>query len=82
MPYSIRKYPGNDLYYVYNKETKKKFSKEPLDKETAMAQLRALYAQEGKEFKEKKKMPSRSRMVKGSDEAKERMAAIRAAKKK
>jgi hypothetical protein len=80
MPYGIRKVPNEDLYYVYNKETKSKFSKLPLNKETAMAQVRALYANEGMEYKEKKKIPGRSRVLAGSDEAKEKMRKVREAK--
>jgi hypothetical protein len=44
MPYKLRKAPNRDLYWVVNKETNKKFSKDPLPKEDAMAQMRALYA--------------------------------------
>ena len=46
MPYHLRKAPKRDLYWVVNKETGKKHSKEPLPKERALAQMRALYASE------------------------------------
>jgi hypothetical protein len=35
-----------DLYWVVNKETGKKYSKDPLPKETAKAQMKALYSSE------------------------------------
>jgi hypothetical protein len=44
MPWKLRKAPKKDLYWVINKETGKKHSKEPLPKERAEAQMRALYA--------------------------------------
>jgi hypothetical protein len=44
----LRKAPKRDLYWVINKQTKQKHSKEPLPKERAQAQMRALYAQEDK----------------------------------
>lgn len=55
MPWKLRKAPKKDLYWVINKETGKKYSKEPLPKERAEAQMRALYAnapdaKEGKGF--------------------------------
>jgi uncharacterized protein YneF (UPF0154 family) len=78
----MRKVPNEDLYYIVNKETKQKFSKTPLDSETAKSQMKALYAQEGLKFKEKKINPRKSRFEKGSEEAKARMAAVRAAKNK
>lgn len=46
MPYKLRKAPNRELYWVVNKETGKKHSKDPLPKETALAQMRALYASE------------------------------------
>lgn len=46
MPYKLRKAPKRDLYWVVNKETGKKHSKDPLPKETAKSQMRALYASE------------------------------------
>jgi hypothetical protein len=48
MPYKLRKCPGKDLYWVVNKETGQKHSKEGLPKEQAKAQMRALYANEKK----------------------------------
>jgi DNA adenine methylase len=49
MPYKLRKAPKKDAYWVVNKETGKKHSKDPLPKERAEAQMRALYASESKE---------------------------------
>lgn len=46
MPYKLRKAPKRELYWVVNKETGKKYSKDPLPKENALAQMRALYASE------------------------------------
>jgi len=46
MPFVLRKQPKKELYWVVNKETGKKHSKEGLPKETAEAQMRALYAAE------------------------------------
>jgi hypothetical protein len=43
MPYKLVKKRGTDKYWVINKLTKKKFSKEPLPEAQAKAQLRALY---------------------------------------
>ena len=51
MPYKLRKAPNRDLYWVVNKDTGKKHSKEPLPKERALAQMRALYASEDAELK-------------------------------
>ena len=86
MPYDLRKQPLHDKYWVYNKETGKKYSYEPLDKETAMKQLRALYMAEGIEIPKirhtKKKNPKMIRNQKGSEEAKAKMASVRAGKKK
>jgi hypothetical protein len=42
--YKLRKAPKKDLYWVINKDTKQKHSKEPLPKERAQAQMKALYA--------------------------------------
>lgn len=46
MPYKLRKAPKRDAYWVVNKETGKKHSKDPLPKDRAEAQMRALYAAE------------------------------------
>ena len=46
MPFGIRKSPNKNLYWVYNKETGKKFSKKPIPRERAEAQRRAIYASE------------------------------------
>lgn len=86
MPYDLRKQPLHDKYWVVNKETGKKYSYEPLDKETAMKQLRALYVAEGGEVPKirhtKKKQPKRTRFEKGSQEARDKMASVRAGKQK
>jgi hypothetical protein len=44
MPYKLRKAPQRNLYWVVNKETGEKYSKDPLPEERAKAQMRALYA--------------------------------------
>ena len=41
MPYALMKVSGG--YYVYNKDTGKKYSQEPMPLERAKRQLRALY---------------------------------------
>ena len=46
MPYKLRKAPSRDLYWVVNKETGKKHSRDPLPRDRAEAQMRALYAAE------------------------------------
>ena len=46
MPYHLRKAPKKELYWVVNADTGEKYSKEPLPKERAEAQRRALYASE------------------------------------
>lgn len=46
MPYALRKAPKRDLYWVVNEETGMKHSKDPIPKERAEAQRRALYASE------------------------------------
>lgn len=82
MPWKIMKVRYKDLYYVVNKETKKRHSLEPLTKKFAMAQLRALYANEGIRYEDtlKKPMPSKMRYPKGSQKAKDIMAHARAVK--
>lgn len=50
MPYKLRKAPGQQAFWVVA-EDGKHMSKEPLPKERAKAQLRALYAAEGREGK-------------------------------
>ena len=44
MPYKLRKAPRRDLYWVVSKDTGMKHSKDPLPKEKAKSQMRALYA--------------------------------------
>ena len=46
MPWKLRKAPKKELYWVVNKETGKKHSKEPLPRDKAVAQMKALYANE------------------------------------
>jgi hypothetical protein len=48
MPFALRKAPKRDLYWVINKQTKQKYSKEPIPRERAEAQRRALYAAESR----------------------------------
>jgi len=43
MPYKLRKKPNHDLYWVVNKETGKKYSKEAIPKDRAKAQMKAMY---------------------------------------
>jgi hypothetical protein len=84
MPYKLRKQPRKNLFWVVNTETGKKHSYDALDKATAIKQMRALYANEGKEMpeiKEVKKNPNRVRYAKGSDLARQRMAHARSKKK-
>lgn len=49
MPYKLKKVRGSDLYYVINVENGHRHSMEPLTKEMANRQLRAIYANYGKE---------------------------------
>lgn len=44
MPYKLRKAPKRELYWVVTKGTNEKHSKEPLPRERAEAQMRALYS--------------------------------------
>ncbi len=80
MPYILRKKPLHNLYWVVNKETGKKHSYEPLDRETAIKQMRALYSIEGKEAPDmtpKKKYPQKASYKKGSEEAKKALEIAR-----
>lgn len=81
MPYKIRKVNLKDLYFVYD-DKGKKYSNNPQTKEEAIKQMRALYASEGKELTEKKRYPGRARMVKDTDDARERMKLVREHKNK
>ena len=81
MPYKIRKVRGEDLYIVSNSDTKKRISYEPLTKEIAMKQMKALYLKEGIDYQEKKFDSSKLRYPKGSQEAKDAMAKARNNKK-
>jgi hypothetical protein len=47
MPYALRKAPGKNKYWVVD-ERNKKYSKDPISKEKAEAQRRALYASENR----------------------------------
>jgi hypothetical protein len=49
MPWKLRKAPKRELYWVVNKETGRKYSKEPIPRERAVAQMRALYASEARD---------------------------------
>jgi hypothetical protein len=46
MPYGLKKSPGKNLYWVYNKNTGRKYSKRPIPLERAQRQRRAIYASE------------------------------------
>ena len=49
MPWKLRKAPKQELYWVVNKDNGNKYSKKPLPREDAVAQMRALYASEARE---------------------------------
>lgn len=49
MPYKLKKARGKDLYWVVNKESGEKYSKDPLPHAKAVAQMRALYVKMGEE---------------------------------
>jgi hypothetical protein len=53
MPYAVRK--SGSGYKVFNKESGKTYSKKPLPKARAEAQMRALYANSGSEAKSEHK---------------------------
>lgn len=86
MPYVLWKHrnsgePGK--YWVINKITREKFSSMPLPKDIAIKQMKALYANDGEEYEPpkhqlRKTIPGRARVAKGSPEAHEKMAAMRA----
>ena len=83
MPYILRKMPKHDLYYVSKKDDGERLNKnKPLPRDEAIKMMRALYAKEGLEYKEKKAMPLRARVQAGTEEAKLKMASVRAAKLK
>jgi len=46
MPYNLRKAPRQNLFWVVNAESGKKYSRNPLPRERAEAQRRAIYASE------------------------------------
>lgn len=46
MPYALRKKPNHNLFWVVNKETGRKLSKEALPLKVAEAQMRVVYASE------------------------------------
>ena len=46
MPYALRKSPRRNLYWVVNKDSGRKYSKQPLPRSRAEAQRRAIYASE------------------------------------
>jgi hypothetical protein len=81
MPYRIRKAKNVDLYFVSDFKGKK-YSNDPVPKEDALKQMRALYASEGKEPPVKKTWPQRARYSKGSELAREVMKQVRDFKKK
>lgn len=73
MPYGIRKSPNKNLYWVYNKETGKKFSKKPIPRERAEAQRRAIYASENGYRLNR----SRSRSLRGGNRFKRSLMSLR-----
>jgi hypothetical protein len=80
MPWKLRKAPRQEAYWVVNEITGKHYSHEPLPKETAIKQMRQLYRLDSEEPPVKKLYPNRARVVKGSDEAKEKMKKAREAR--
>jgi hypothetical protein len=54
MPYTLRKSPGKNMYWVVNKYTGKKYSRKPLSKQVAERQRRAIYASERRSKKSRK----------------------------
>jgi hypothetical protein len=46
MPYTLKKSPKKNLYWVVNAETGRKYSRKPIPKERAERQRRAIYASE------------------------------------
>lgn len=65
MPFALRKAPKRDLYWVVNKESKQKYSKEPIPKEKAEAQLRIL-EKTGKGYSELAKHSMKQNEVKAT----------------
>lgn len=61
MPYTIRKAPRKNLYWVVNLESGRKYSKSPIPKERAEAQRRAILASENGYSLRRSTTPSRSR---------------------
>jgi hypothetical protein len=53
MPFRLKKCRGKDLYWVITTDTGKKHSIEPLPKERAEAQMKALYINTMNEIKPK-----------------------------
>jgi hypothetical protein len=78
MPFYIRKKPRTELYWVYNKRTGERYSKDALEKDVAIAQMKALYANTGEsEPNPKVKHESKVRWEKGHPDTLERMKAVR-----
>ena len=48
MPFKLRKAPRRELFWVVNKENGNKYSKDPMSRKRAEAQMRALYAAESR----------------------------------
>ena len=53
MPYEVKPVRGG--FKVYKEGTRRVFSREPLTRETAIKQMRALYASDAREKKKMKK---------------------------
>lgn len=51
MPYAIVRAPGTERYFVINEKTGRHMSRDPLPRQRAMAQMRALYAAEARRKK-------------------------------
>lgn len=66
MPYKLRKAPKRELYWVVGQDGKK-HSKDPLPKERAEAQMRALYAAESGSLPPPSKRKTTKRKLKGGD---------------
>jgi hypothetical protein len=65
IPYSLRKAPRKNLYWVVNKETGKRYSKNPIPYERASRQRRAIYANENGYILNRSKSRSRQKSLRG-----------------
>lgn len=67
MPFGLRKSPNTNLYWVYNKKTGQKYSRNPIPKKRAEAQRRAIYASENGYKLNRSPRRSRSRSLRGGN---------------